>query len=69
MVAKRDVYRALVAKPEAKCPLGTPRRWWNGNIKIDLKEMRLGVMDWIYLTEDRGRWRTVVNTVMNLLAP
>lgn len=48
-MAKLNVYRALVAKPEAKSPLETPRRGWNDNIKIDLKEMRSSVMDWIWL--------------------
>jgi hypothetical protein len=37
-----------------------------GNIKMDLREIGCGGMDWIDLTEDRDHWRALVNTVMNL---
>jgi hypothetical protein len=36
------------------------------NIKIDLQEVGWGGMDWIDLAQDRGRWRGLVNVVMNL---
>jgi hypothetical protein len=39
------------------------------NIKIDLLEIGLSVVDWIGLAQDRCRWRALVNTVMNLWAP
>jgi hypothetical protein len=39
MGAKRNAYRILVGKPEGKRPLGTPRRRWVDNIKMDLREM------------------------------
>jgi hypothetical protein len=39
MGAKRDSYRILVGKPEEKRPLGIPRRIWEDNIKIDIKDM------------------------------
>jgi hypothetical protein len=45
-----DVYMVLVGKPEAKRPLGRPRRRWEDNIKINLQEMGSWVMDWIKLT-------------------
>jgi hypothetical protein len=61
----RGVYRVLVGKPEGKRPLGTPRRKWEDNIKMDLQELGCGVMDWIELAQDRDRWRDVVNTVMS----
>jgi hypothetical protein len=62
----RTAYRVLVGRPEEKKPLGTPRRRWEDNIKTDLREIGWGGMDWIYLAQDRNRWRTLVNTVMNL---
>jgi hypothetical protein len=67
----RNVYRVLVGKPEGKRPLEGPRRRWEYGIKMDLREIGWGGMEWIHLAQDRDRWRAVVNTVMNLrvLAP
>jgi hypothetical protein len=62
---KRNVYRLLVGKPEGKGPLGRPRRRWIDNIKMDLLEIGLSVVDWIGLAQDRYRWRALVNSVMS----
>jgi hypothetical protein len=56
----------LVGKPEGKRPLGRSRRRWIDNIKMDLLEIGLSVVDWIGLDQDRYWWRTLVNAVMNL---
>jgi hypothetical protein len=53
MGEKRNVYRLLVGKPEGKKPLGRPRRRWLDNIKMDLLEIGLSVVDWIGLAQDR----------------
>jgi hypothetical protein len=58
-----------VGKPEGKRPLGRPRRRWEDNIKMDLREIGWGGMDWIYLALDRDQLRAFVNTVMNLRVP
>jgi hypothetical protein len=55
MGEKRNVYRLLVGKPEGKRPLGRPRRRWMDNIKMDLLELGLIVVDWIGLAQDRYR--------------
>jgi hypothetical protein len=59
----------LVRKPERKRSLGRPWRRWEDNIKMDLKEVGRGSMDWIELAQDRGRWRALVNAAMNLRVP
>jgi hypothetical protein len=69
MGERRGVYRVLVRKPEAKRPLGRPRRRWEGNIKMDIQEVGLGSMDWIELAHDRERWQDLVNALMNLRVP
>jgi hypothetical protein len=46
MEEKRNVYRLLVGRPEGKRPLGRPRRRWMNNIKMDLLDIRLSVVDW-----------------------
>jgi hypothetical protein len=53
MGGNRNMCRLLVGKPEGKKPLGRPRRWWIDNIKIDLLEIGLSVVDWIGLAQDR----------------
>jgi hypothetical protein len=62
MGEKRNVYRLLVGKPEGKRPLGRPRRRWMDNIKMDLLEIGVSVVDWIGLAQDRYRWRALVNS-------
>ena len=68
MAEGTGVHRVLVGKPEGKRPLVRTRRRWEDNIKMDLREVG-GVGDWMELAQDRGRWRALVNTVMNLRVP
>jgi hypothetical protein len=58
-----------VGKPEERRPLGRPWRRWEDNIKMDLREVEWGGMDWINVDQDRDRWRALVNAVMNLWVP
>jgi hypothetical protein len=71
MGEERKVYKVLVGKPEGKRPLERPRRRWEDGIRMDLREIGFGDVDWIQLAQDRDRWRVVVSAVMNLrvLAP
>jgi len=63
------VYRVLVEKPEGKIPLGRPRRRWEDNIRMDLREVGCGCVDWMELAQDRDRWCALVSAVMNLQVP
>jgi hypothetical protein len=65
----RGAYNILVGRPEGRRPLGRPRRKWEDNIKMDLRETGFGDVDWIHWAQDRDRWRALVNTAMNLRVP
>jgi hypothetical protein len=69
MRKKRNVYRLLVGKPEGKRPLGRPRCRWMDNIKLNLLEIDLNVVDCVGLAWNRYWWRALVNSVMNLWVP
>jgi hypothetical protein len=66
MGEEKKVYKVSVGKPEGKRPLGRPRSRWEDRIRMDLREIGLGSVEWIRLAQDRDRWRAVVSTVMNL---
>jgi hypothetical protein len=65
----RGIYRVLVGRPEGKRPLGRPRRRWEDNIKMDLREIGIDGTNWIRLAQDRVQWWAFVNTAMNLRVP
>jgi hypothetical protein len=65
----KGAYNILVGRPEGRRPLGRPGRRSEDNIKMDLREIGFGDVDWIHLAQDRDRWRAPVNTVMNLRLP
>jgi hypothetical protein len=65
----RSVYRVLVGRPEGRSPLGRPRRKWEDNIKMDLREIGIDGANWIRLAQDRVQWRAFVITIINLRVP
>jgi hypothetical protein len=65
---KRNAYRLLVGMPEGKRPLGGPRPRLV-DIRMNLGEVGWGDVDWIGLAQDRDKWRSLVNAVMNLRVP
>jgi hypothetical protein len=67
--AKRNAYRILAGEPEGKRPLRRSRRRCMENIKMDLREIGWGSMDWIHLAQDKDKQRSLVNTVINLRVP
>jgi hypothetical protein len=71
MGEERKVYKVLMGKPEGKRPLGRLSLRWEDGVRMDLREIGLGDVDWIRLAQDTDRRRAVVSAVMNLrvLAP
>jgi hypothetical protein len=69
MAENSNAYRLLVGKAEGNRPLGKPRRRWVDTVKMDVREIGCGDMEWIDLARDTDQWRITVNTVMNLLVP
>jgi hypothetical protein len=69
MGGKRNAYKLLVGKPEGNRLLGRPRGRWLDNVRMDLVEVGWGDVDWIGLAQDRGKWRALVNSVLNLRVP
>jgi hypothetical protein len=65
----RGAYNIVIGKPEGRRPLGRPRHRWEDNIKMDIREIGFGDVDWIHLAQDRDKWRALVNTVMSLRVP
>ena len=63
------VYRVLVGKAEGRRPPWRHRRRWVDNIRMDLREVGCGYMDWIGLAQDRDRWWTLVSAVTKLRVP
>jgi hypothetical protein len=65
MGESRGVIRVLMGEPEGNRPLGTHRRRWGDNIKMDLQEVGCGSIDWIDVAQDRERWwGALVNAIM-----
>jgi hypothetical protein len=60
---KSGAYMVLMGRPEGKRPLKRRRRRWDDTIKLNLKDVGWGGMDWIDLTEGRN-WRLVLVKVV-----
>jgi len=69
MEERRGVCRVLIGRLEGKRPVGRPRRRWEDNIQMDLREIGIGWTNWIRLAQDRIQWWALVDTVMNLQVP
>jgi hypothetical protein len=63
------VCRILIGMSDGKRPLGRPRRRWQDNINMDLREIGIDGANWIQLGQGRVQWRAFVITLMNLRFP
>jgi hypothetical protein len=55
MGQKRSSYRILVGRPKGRRPLERPRRTWENNIKMDLRDIDWGDMHRTHLAHDRDQ--------------
>jgi hypothetical protein len=65
----RNTYKSLFGKPEGKRLCGKPRRRWEDNVGMDIKETGWEGVDWIHLAQDKDQCQALVNTVMNFRVP
>ena len=65
----RSAFKILTGKPTGKRPLGRPRRRWEDNSRMDLKEVGINAGNWVDLAQDRNYWRALVNAALNLRVP
>jgi hypothetical protein len=65
----RNAYNILIGKPERERQIGRPRRRWEDDIRMDLREREWEIVDWMHLSQDRDHWWAVVNTVKNPRVP
>ena len=65
----RGAFKILIDTPAGKRLLGRPKRRWEDNITIDLKEIGINTIIWVDLAQDRDFWRALVNAVLNLRVP
>jgi len=65
----RNEYKILTGKPQRKRRRGRRRFRWEDNIRIGLREIGWGCVDWIHLAQNRDRWLVLVYMVINFRLP
>ena len=64
-----SAFKILTGKPTENIPLGRPRRRWEDNIRMDLKELGINTRSWVDSAQDRDYCTTIVNAALNLWFP
>ena len=62
----RSAFKILTGNPTRKRPLGRPRRRWEDNIRMDLKDIGIDAGNWVDSAQDRNNWRALVYAALNL---
>ena len=65
----RRAFKILTSKPTGKRPLGRPRRRWEDNIRMYLKEIGINAGNWVDSAQNRNYWRALVIAALNLWVP
>ena len=66
MEGGRRAFKIRTGTPAGNKPLGRPRRRWEDNIRMDLKEIGINTRNWVDTAEYRDYWRALVNAALNL---
>ena len=69
MEERRRAFKILIRKPAGKRLLWRPKRRWEDNIRMDLKEICINTRNWVNSAQDRDYWRSLVNATLNLRVP
>ena len=69
MEEDRSAFKILTVKPTGKRPLGSPRRRWEDNIRMDIEEIGISAGHWVNSAQDRNYWRAFVNAALDLRVP
>ena len=69
MEEDKGAFKILTGKPTEKRPLGRPRRRWEDNIRMDLKEIGINAGNWVDSAQNTDYWRALVNEALNLRVP
>ena len=65
MMECRSAFKVLTGKLKIKTPLGRPRRRWEDNIRMDLKEIDVNTRNWVDSAQNMDFWRALVNAALN----
>ena len=65
----RSAFKISTGKPTGKRSLRRPKRRWEDNIRMDLKEIDINTLNWVDSAQDRDYWRALVNAALNLRVP
>ena len=65
----RSAFNILTGKPTEKIPLGRPKRRWEDNVRMVLKEIGINTRNWVDSAQDKDYWKTLVNAALNIQVP
>ena len=63
---KQSAFKILKGKPTGKRLLGRPRRRWEDNIRMILKEIGINTRNFVDSTQEKDYRRALVNAKLNL---
>ena len=69
IVIEQTIFKIVTGTPAGKRPLGMPRRRWEGNIRMDLREIGMNTRNWVDSAQDRDCWRAIENAALNHRIP